>query len=127
MTREDQAISILIRIDRRFEGSILKLLSRLAKAFRNFVTPPTWESLTDEQRQQLLSLSRSQRRKLAKAMAQGTVIDNRALQMGGGHADALDTSGAEGADSGGAMGNILGDWRREQIKEAMREGERHDR
>ena len=100
---------------------------RVLTSLRNFVSPPTWESLTDEQRQQLLSLSRSQRRKLARAMAQGTVIDNRALQMSGGHADALDTSGAEGADSGGAMGNILGDWRREQIKEAMREGERHDR
>lgn len=60
-------------------------------------------------------------------MAQDTVIDNRALKIFGGYADGLDTSGAEGADSGGAMGNILADWRREQIKEAVREGERHDR
>ena len=105
----------------------MKLFSKLGKVIRNFVSPPTWESLTDEQRQQLLSLSRSQRRKLARAMAQDTVIDSKSIRMNMGHSDAVDISGAEAADAGAALASTLGNWRREEIKEAMREGGRNDR
>ena len=106
----------------------MKLLSKLGKAIRQFISPPTWESLTDEQRQQLFSLSRRKRRQLARAMAAGTVVDNKALRVSGGHSGGLGNSAAgEGLDVGGAMGNILGDLRREQIREAMREGERNER
>jgi hypothetical protein len=105
----------------------LKLIKKLGTAIRNLISPPTWESLTDEQRQQLLSMSRRKRKQLARAMAEDTVIDSRLLQINGGHASALDTGGAEGADAGGALGNILGDWRREQMREARRQGERNDR
>ena len=106
----------------------MKLFRKLGRAIRNLLSPPTWESLTDEQRQQLLSLSRSQRRKLARAMAADKVVDNKSLRISGSYSGGLENSAAgEALDAGGTMGNILGDWRREQIKEAMREGERHDR
>jgi len=106
----------------------LKAIKKLGRAIKNFISPPTWETLTDEQRQQLFSLSRRKRRQLARAMANDTIIDNKSLRVSGGHSGGLGTSaGGEALDAGGAMGNILGDWRREQIKEAMRQGERNDR
>ena len=106
----------------------MKLFRKLGRAIRNFISPPTWESLTDEQRQQLFSLSRRKRRQLARAIAADKVVDNKSLRISGSYSGGLGNSAAgEALDVGGAMGNILGDWRREQIKEAMREGERHDR
>ncbi|MEY2815607.1 MAG: hypothetical protein RJA78_183 [Actinomycetota bacterium] len=105
----------------------MKLLRRLGKAIRDFVSPPTWESITEEQRVQLLSLSRRQRKQLAREVAKSEVLDNNALQLSDGHFPSVDTIGTEGTDAGGAMGNLLGDWRRDQIREAMRQGERNDR
>lgn len=105
----------------------MKLFKKLGRAIKDFISPPTWETLTDEQRQQLLSLSPRKRRQLARAMANDQVIDCKSIRVNMGGGDGLDTSGAEGADAGAAMGSILGNWRREQIKEAMRQGERNDR
>ena len=104
-----------------------KIISKLVKAIRELISPPTWESLTEEQREHLLSLSRRKRKQLARAMVENTVVDSRSLRIGGGHSSGVDTGGAEGADAGGAMGNVLGDMRREMIREAMREGERNGR
>jgi hypothetical protein len=105
----------------------MKLLIRLGRAIRDFVFPPTWESISEEQRMQLRSLSRKQRKQLAREISKGEVLDNSALQGSDGHFPMVDTASAQGVDAGGAMGNLLGDWRREQIREAMREGERNDR
>lgn len=105
----------------------MKLFKKLGRAIKNFISPPTWQSLTEEQRQQLLSLSPRKRRQLARAMANDQVIDSKSIRVNMGGGDGLDTSGADGADAGAAMGSILGNWRREQIKEAMRQGERNDR
>mgnify|MGYP000093970054 CR=1 FL=1 len=106
---------------------MIRLLSLILKAIRRLVNPPTWESISDQERLSLLSLNVEKRKQLGKAMRENSSVHYRISDSRGGHASALDTGGAEGADAGGALGNILGDWRREQMREARRQGERNDR
>jgi hypothetical protein len=104
-----------------------KLLAKIKEAIHNFIYPTTWDSLTNDQREDLLSLDSEQRNRLAEAVAQDQLSDFKVGAGSGGHSSGLDTAGAEGADAGGAMGNILGDMRREMIREARRQGERNGR
>ncbi|NDC19024.1 MAG: hypothetical protein EBZ87_01985 [Microbacteriaceae bacterium] len=70
----------------------MKLFKKLGRAIKDFISPPTWETLTDEQRQQLLSLSPRKRRQLARAMANDQVIDCKSIRVNMGGGDGLDTS-----------------------------------
>jgi hypothetical protein len=106
---------------------MIRVLSLIRKAIRRLVNPPTWESISDQERLSLLSLNVEKRKQLGKAMRENSSVHYRISDSRGGHASALDTGGTEGADAGGALGNVLGDMRREMIREAMREGERNGR
>lgn len=91
------------------------------------VNPPSWNSISEAERDSLLSLDVEKRKLLGKTMRENSSVYYKSSKDAGGHASALDTGGSEGADAGGAMGNVLGDMRREMIREARRQGERNDR
>ena len=104
-----------------------KLIAKIKKAIHNFIYPTTWDSLTNDKREALLSLDAEKRKRLSVAKAQDELLEFKVGQGSGGHSSGLDTAGAEGADAGGAMGNVLGDMRRNMIREARRQGERNGR
>lgn len=106
---------------------MIRIFSLIGQTIRRWVNPPTWESISDEERLSLLSLDVEKRKFLGKAMREKNSVYYKISDSRGGHASALDTGGSEGADAGGALGNVLGDMRREMIKDAMREGERNGR
>ncbi len=102
-----------------------KLIAKIQMAFHNFIHPPTWASITDEERRDLLSLSVKQRRGLAKAVAASQVLDMSIRSSGGPDGGGVDGpgSGADPGDVGIVLGNVLADIRRELIREAVRKDE----
>lgn len=102
-----------------------KLIAKIQMAFHNLIYPPTWASITEQERRDLLSLSIKQRRKLAKAVAASQVLDVGIRSSGGPNGGGTDGagSGADPGDVGIVLGHVLADIRRELIREAVRKDE----
>ena len=95
----------------------MKFLTKI----KRFIFPPeSWSDLTESEREEIMKSSRRERRKLAKAVANSTVLDESVMQRGTNHTGAT----ATGSDPGGAAGSIFAEDRRQRIEQAIREGER---
>ena len=101
-------------------------LKKIAYFLKHLIDPPTWQTLSNEEREQLLSMSARQRRKLAWSMANTRVVLGKQGALYG-EVGSGNTSNATGnSDDGGiALGNILADMRREAIRAAITEGKRN--
>jgi len=101
-------------------------LKKIAYFLKHLIDPPTWQTLSNEEREQLLSMSARQRRKLAWNLANTrVVIGKRGLLYGEGGSGTTRSVAGESDDGGVALGNILSDMRREAIRAAMTEGKRN--
>jgi hypothetical protein len=106
---------------------VLKFFRNLGKAIHRLFVPPTWSSISEDERESLLSLDETERKKLTEAVVNDELVSFDKSGAGSGHASGTDTGGAEGSDAGGAFGNMLGDMRREIIRDSLRQGEREGR